>query len=87
MLLHVGQNLYLLHLLHSPGTWVPLWMNEKLLASPSFPTFSSSVSLNIVQGKDGCLVKHLLMKDLASRDKEFVFYPEDSRKPLASVEK
>lgn len=86
MLLHIGQNLYLFHRVHFAGTWVPLWMNEKLLASPSFP-FSSSVSLNIVHSKDGCLVKHLLMKDLASRDKEFAFYPEDRRKPLASLEK
>lgn len=85
MRLRVGQNLYLSHLLHFAGTWVPLWMSGKLLASPSFP-FSSSVSLN-VHSKDGCLVKHLLMKDLASRGKEFAFYPEDRRKPLASVAK
>ena len=40
--------------------------DREAAGSPSFPTFSSSVSLNIVQDKDGCLLKHLLMKDLVT---------------------
>ena len=86
MLLHVGQKRYLLHLIHSLGAWLPLWRIEKLLGASSFPTFSSSVSLNIVQDKDGCLLKHLLMKDLVNHDNELAFCFKDDRKPLVSLE-
>ena len=60
--------------------------DREAAGSPSFPTFSSSVSLNIEKDKDGCLLKHLLMKDLVNHDNELAFYFKDGRKPLASLE-
>lgn len=45
-----------------------------------FPHFSGSVSLNTVQGEDGCLGK--CVKHLVNQDTDFTFYAEDTRKAI-----